>query len=192
MVDFSKFSPTIAQIAGPWFRIHQTLRGPIFFGRSGTNRWDAPDKSYGVMYAGETWQAAFMESVLHEPSKKRVLESELEKRSISLVKTSTALRLVDLSDGTVLRGLELTESDTKAFPYAAPQGISKAIYTAGWNIHGIRYASRLEPRLTCLALFDFPEDLIYVHDLDLLLASGNQGLVSSILNQYQIHLIKDL
>jgi hypothetical protein len=144
------------------------------------------------MYAGETWLGAFMESVLHEPSKKRVLESELEKRSVALIKTATPLRLVDLSEGKVLRALELTESDTKAHPYARPQEISKAINTAGWDIHGIRYASRLDPELDCIALFDYPQAIIFVHDLDFLLAPSNQGLVSSILDQYQIHLIQDL
>jgi len=192
MLDFSNLSPPIMQIAGPWFRIHQTDKGCVFFGRSGKNRWDSPDKSYGVMYAGETWQAAFMESVLHDPRTKIVLESVLEKRSIALLKTTVPLRLVDLSDGTVLRALQLTESDTQAFPYETPQRISNAIHTAGWNVQGIRYARRLDPKLACLALYDCPEEMIVVHDLDPLLAPGNQGLLCFILDQYQIRLIKDI
>jgi len=68
------------------------------------------------MYAGETWQAAFMESVLHDPSAKTVLHSQLQKRSMALLRTTAPLRLVDISDGVVLRALELTESETKAIP----------------------------------------------------------------------------
>jgi RES domain len=133
-----------------------------------------------------------MESVLHEPTQRRVLESELQKRSMALLTTSTALRLVDLSDGAVLRALGISETDTKSYPYLRSQGISKAIYLAGWDIHGIRYASRLEPKLACLALFDCPDGFVSSHDLDGLLSPGNQGLVHSILGQYQIHLINDL
>ena len=192
MFSFSNLSPPITQVAGPWFRVHQTGKGAVFFGRSGRNRWDSPDKSYGVMYAGETWQAAFMESVLHDPSTKTVLHSQLLKRSMALLRTTTPLRLVDISDGLVLRALELTESETKAIPYEKPQWISKAIYTAGWNVHGIRYTSRLDSKLGCLALFDCPDDMLAVHDLEPLVAPANQGMVRSILSQYQIRLINDL
>jgi len=190
MFDFSKCTPPITQVAGPWFRVHRTEKGAVFFGRNCNYRWDAPDKSYGVMYAGETWQAAFMESVLHDPHRKIIIEADLEKRSMALLNTTIPLRLVDLSDGRVLRELGLTSSDTQTFPYTTTQEISKAINTAGWKVHGIRYASRLDPDLACLALFDFPENMVSVHDLDLLVAPANQGLVCSILDQYKIGLIK--
>jgi hypothetical protein len=192
-MDFSKLSPPpIAQIPGPWFRVHQTVRTAIYFGRNSVYRWDAPDQSYGVLYAGESWQGAFMESVLHDPTQRIVLQSELKKRSMAFIKTATPLRLVDLSEGVVLRALGLSEADTKGYPYTRSQEISKAIQMAGWNIHGIRYASRLEPKLACLALFDCPDGFVNALDLDELLAPGNQGLVRSMLNQYQIHLINDL
>jgi RES domain len=87
------------ELAGPWFRVHQASKGPIYFGRSGLNRWDSPDGDYGVMCAAESWQGALMESVLHDPTTKIVLESELAKRSIALISTSIDLRVVDLSDG---------------------------------------------------------------------------------------------
>jgi hypothetical protein len=92
-----------------------------------------------------------MESVLPEPTQRRVLESELQKRSMTLLTTSTALRLVDLSNGAVLRALGISETDTKSYPYLRSQEISKAIYLAGqagWDIHGIRFASRLESKLS--------------------------------------------
>jgi hypothetical protein len=190
--NFSNFSPPITSVAGPWFRVHKTGKGAVFFGRSGKNRWDSPDQSYGVMYAGETWQGAFMESVLHDPVKKRVMESELEKSSMALLKTTAPLRLIDVSETKVLRALEISESDTKAAKYGMPQSISKAIHTAGWNVHGIRYASRLAPAYACLALFDCPVDMIAVHDLEPLLAPANDGLVRSILAQYEIQLVDDI
>jgi hypothetical protein len=192
MDDFSKLSPPVAHIAGPWFRVHQTVRAAVSFGRNSVYRWDAPDQSYGVLYAGESWHGAFMESVLHEPTQRMVLRSELQKRSMALIKTATPLRLVDLSEGAVLRALGLSEADTKGYPYARSQEISKAIQTAGWNIHGIRYASRLEPKFACLVLFDCPDGFVASHDLDELLAPGNQGLVRFMLNEYQIHLMNDL
>jgi RES domain len=142
------------------------------------------------MYAAESWQGALMESVLHDPTTKIVLESELAKRSIGLISTSINLRVVDVSDGKTLRALRVTESETKG-AYAESQAISKGIYSAGWNVNGIRYASRLDPALPCLALFDFPAEQVFVQDLGNLLSSFNRNLVSSMLRDYGIRLIDD-
>src|SRR5260221_3457881 len=35
-----------------WYRSHQTNCGPVFFGKSKTQRWDAPGGEYGVLYLG--------------------------------------------------------------------------------------------------------------------------------------------
>jgi hypothetical protein len=144
------------------------------------------------VYAGETWEAAFLETVLHDPVKKTVLESELERRSMALLKPRVPLQLIDLSDGEVLRALELTESDTKACSYETPQKISEAIHAAGWGIHGIRYASRLDPKCACLALFDCPVEMIAVNDLGPLLAAANGGLLRFTLKKYRIQMIDDI
>jgi hypothetical protein len=181
----------VRELAGPWFRVHQTSKGPIYFGRSGLNRWDSPGGDYGVMYVAESWQGALMESVLHDPTTKIVLESELAKRSIGLISTSINLRVVDVSDGKTLRALKVTESETKGGAYAESQAISKGIYSAGWNVNGIRYVSRLDPSLPCLALFDFPAEQVFVQDLGNLLSSFNRNLVSSMLRDYGIRLIDD-
>jgi RES domain len=143
------------------------------------------------MYISESWQGAVMESVLHDPTAKIVLESELAKRSMALISTSIDLRTVDLSDGKTLRALGLTESETQG-TYLESQGISKAVYSAGWNANGIRYASRLDPALPCLALFDFPPGQMFLHDLGNLLSSFNRNLVSSMLRAYGIRLVDDL
>jgi hypothetical protein len=66
-----------------------------------------------------------------------VLESELAKRSIALISTSIDLRVVDLSDGKTLRALGITEGETQG-TYLESQGISKAVFSAGWNVNGIR------------------------------------------------------
>jgi RES domain len=188
--DFSKISPRVVELAGPWFRVHQASKGPVYFGRNGLNRWDSPDGDYGVMYAAESWQGALMESVLHDPTTKIVLESELAKRSIALVSTSIDLRVVDLSNGKTLRALGITESETQG-TYLKSQGISKAVYSAGWNVNGIRYASRLDPALSCLALFDFPPGQMFLQDLGNLLSSFNRNLMSSMLRAYGIRLVDD-
>ena len=108
-----------------------------------------------------------------------------------LISTSLDLRLIDLSVGKTLRTLQITETQTQG-TYEESQAISKAVYSAGWNVHGIRYASRLDPVLGCLALFDFPSAQIPIIDLGPLLSGFNRNLVSSMLRAYGIRLIEDL
>src|SRR5258708_17364609 len=100
------------------------------------------------------------------------------------------LRVVDLSDGKTLRALGITASETQG-TYLESQGISKAVLYAGWNVNGIRYASRLDPALSCLALFDFPPGQMFLHDLGNLLSSFNRNLLSSMLRAYGIRLVDD-
>jgi hypothetical protein len=69
----------------PLLRLSQHDSGEPFFGRSGNNRFDAPNRSYGTCYCGFTLACAYAETVLHEKSVKAgggfdVLESELDKR----------------------------------------------------------------------------------------------------------------
>jgi RES domain len=94
-----------------------------------------------------------------------------------------------VTDGRVLRALGLTESDTKG-EYSESQAISAAIHGAGWNVHGICYASRLEPKLKCVALFDFPSAEIFALDLGALSSDANRNLASSMLEEYSIRLIQ--
>ncbi|SFW21328.1 RES domain-containing protein [Nitrosovibrio sp. Nv17] len=38
---------------------------PLFYGRNGSNRYDAPARDYGVLYLGRDLPTALMESVFH-------------------------------------------------------------------------------------------------------------------------------
>lgn len=48
------------------YRISRHATGEPFFGRSGANRFDAPDRSYGTCYCGFDLQTAVAETVLHD------------------------------------------------------------------------------------------------------------------------------
>lgn len=39
---------------------------PLYYGREGTNRYDAPARDYGVLYPGRNLATALMESVFHK------------------------------------------------------------------------------------------------------------------------------
>lgn len=59
---------------------------PLYYGRSGTNRYDDPARTYGVLYLGRDLPTALMESVFH---KHQWLADE--KRSIALKEVESRL-----------------------------------------------------------------------------------------------------
>jgi hypothetical protein len=49
--DLNERELPIVRLEGPWLRLHAAGREPVFFGRTGLNRFDDPEGEYGVLYA---------------------------------------------------------------------------------------------------------------------------------------------
>src|SRR5882762_870970 len=69
------------------FRIHSTLRDPVFFGPGKDNeptcRFDPASGRFGILYVGLSLEAAFVETVLRNPQLGSVRRSDIETRSCS-------------------------------------------------------------------------------------------------------------
>lgn len=63
--DFSTWDPLIATlpVGSHWYRSHNLVNSPLYFGRSQSQRWDAPEGEYGVLYVAEDPECAFIESI---------------------------------------------------------------------------------------------------------------------------------
>ena len=59
--DLDERELPIARLEGPWFRLHAAGRDPVFFGRTGLNRFDDPEGEFGVLYMAEDSFEAFIE-----------------------------------------------------------------------------------------------------------------------------------
>ena len=67
--DLAKLKVRLAKVdVSKLFRISRHETGEPYFGRSGANRFDAPDRSYGTCYCGFDLQTALAETVLHDVS----------------------------------------------------------------------------------------------------------------------------
>lgn len=68
-----------------------TYRGTkLHFGRDATNRYDSPDRSYGVLYLGFDLSTALMESVFHQhrwhrSAKRTISIAEVNSRMVRAV-----------------------------------------------------------------------------------------------------------
>jgi len=144
---------TITEFNDRLFRTHVIDRSPIYFGRTGQHRFDSPDGSYGVLYAGRDEYCAFIETFARTAGSTTITTTELRNRCLAVLKAARTLRLVDLTQfGTLVR----LGAEARLFSgdHATSQAWSKAFYDHPYKVDGLLYPSRLDPARHALALFE--------------------------------------
>ena len=134
------------------FRSHSIFRHPVYFGKAGLYRFNAPDGSYQVLYAGTDLYCAFVESLIKNPGSRVVTTTELKVKSVAELKAVRALRLIDLTPSGALMRIG---ADARLFSaeHEAARLWSKALHDHPIAADGILYPSRLDPVRQAVALF---------------------------------------
>ncbi len=124
---FHSIKLPIAEIDREWYRSHPTGRGAVYFGRNRAYRFDAPDGEYGVLYVGADAHVAFIESFQVSGVRPAVTESKLKERSLSRIRISGSVRLVNLAESGALTRIG---ADARIFTagYTFSQRWSRAIH----------------------------------------------------------------
>src|SRR6266487_7207537 len=96
--DFHLRSLTIREFSGILYRTYRKGRDrePVFFGRTGRNRFDDPLSEYGVLYAALDQHGAFIETFGQSTGNRTLSTPELAERHLARLSTRRPLRLVDL------------------------------------------------------------------------------------------------
>ena len=185
--DLSSRSLPLRNVRGAWWRIYWLDKGPRYFGRAATFRWDDPLGLYGVFYAAEEEKIAFIETLMHSTSARHVRKSSLVLRGLARVLASGELKLVDLSGA----GLGHIGADNNLCTnphYSMSQRWSRALYEHPEAPDGIYYRSRRDPSGMSVALFDRSDaKLRVVPECGLADASFTRKL-GEILDHYQFGL----
>lgn len=137
----------------------------LFYGRDGSNRYDAVDGSYGVLYLGADLPTALMESVFHQHQWHRrkmrnISLHEVRSRLVRAVGVVRELVLADLTaPGAVVQHFGLNLSQIASRRYTHSQRISRAVYdhidpTGEPIFDGLLYPSRNNYPASCMALFE--------------------------------------
>ncbi len=173
----------IVSSRGPWFRIHRRGRDPVFFGRTGLGRFDAPDASYGVLYAAQDFLGAFIETFGWITGTNVVARPELEGRELAALRSSGALDLVDLSG----KGLARIGADGRLATgdHTVSQRWSLALFNHPQGPDGVLYRARHDPDTLAVALHEGALSKgLRSEPLGNLLGPDNAGLVANALDHY--------
>lgn len=153
--DFRSRSLPIIAHGGTLFRTHLRGVAPLYFGRSGRNRFDDPMGKYGVLYAARDQFGAFIETFGQETGVRTVGVGELKMRCLTEFYPVMPLSLVDLSgEGCLAR----IGADSRLFAGSrvVAQIWSRAIFEHPdrLKVHGILYPARHNHTRSAVALFD--------------------------------------
>lgn len=153
--------PLVPRPAGTrYVRIHRATDEAVWFGwnpttrqfRPPTNRFDAPDRSYGVLYAAARREGAFAEAVGRKPGSFRS-NDELSALAVTTLALSRDLRLVDLHGGDAVGALGAT-GVIGVGPQSLARRWSQAIHAHPEEPDGIEYRCRHNSDEVAVALFD--------------------------------------
>ena len=182
---------TLPKVAcpGPWFRIHRSNNGAVFFGTTGLHRFDAPNKEYGVLYAAAESHGAFIETFGHATGAHPVTEAEIDDRRLSTLKTTRSLQLVDLAgEGLAKIGADASLTSGNIGDSLVHEW-SKAIYDHPQTPDGILYRARHDPSTLAAAIFERAASAIATDSTHSLLDPPHVSLLASILERYDFALI---
>ena len=153
--DFHSRTLPIATHGGSLFRTHLHGIAPLYFGRTGRNRFDDPEGKYGVLYAARDPFGAFIETFGQETGTRTVGVGELKMRCLTEFYPVTPLSLVDLCGQGCLARIG---ADGRLFAgnRAIARRWSRAIYEHPdhLKVHGILYPARHNHTRAAVALFD--------------------------------------
>jgi len=158
------------------YRLHKAGRDPIFFGRTGDNRFDAPDGSYGVLYAGEDEYCCFIEACGQVTGVPSVSGAYLDQRNRGEITVTQAMILIALSASA---GLARIGADGRLIDgsHSAAQRWSAALRKHPTNPAGILYRARHDPAKLAFAIFECSVGVFQVHNKRLIARSEKPEVV---------------
>jgi len=127
---------------------------PIFFDTTTAGRFNAPDASYGVLYAAREIAGAFAETFLRTPGRTLIDTDLLKRKAYVRLSTSRELKLIRLVGPGLARLGTTAEVCHGGLPYDVPQAWSKALRAHPVDADGIAYHARHDDTELCYALFD--------------------------------------
>jgi hypothetical protein len=184
--------PLVRRMAGSrYVRIHRAADGPVWFGRDNAtgvfrtpiNRFDAPNRSYGVLYAAVARDGAFAEAIGRKPRTFRS-DTELAELAITTLVLARDLSLVDLHGGEAVGALGAT-GVVGVGPHSLARRWSQALHEHPDRPDGIEYRCRHNSDELAVALFHRIGDASLTSETSVSLVS-DLGWLAAMRTRHQI------
>jgi RES domain len=189
--DLADKKLTLLEFRESMFRTHRVNQLPFFFGCTGLNRFDSPDSSYNVLYAGLDAFCAFVETFASAAGTRIVTTTALKECALTEFKARRSLRLIDLTQsGALVR----VGADGSLFTgdHAIPRLWSKALHDHPAKADGFLYPSRLDPVRHAVVLFGdrVPRSMTELGRESWYAPGPQRGRLVEIIQHYQLELIE--
>ncbi len=135
-------------------RFYTSTFEPIHFDKSDLGRFNAPDATYGVLYAAHKIEGAFAETFLRTPGNTLIDIGFLKRKAYVRLSSTHEMRMVNLTGRGLAVAGATAEVPHSGLPYHAPQAWSRAIFDHGDQFDGIAYHARHDDTELCYAIFD--------------------------------------
>lgn len=135
-------------------RFFSARHTPIHFDRSDAGRLNAPDQTYGVLYAAKARRGAFAETFLREPGRTLLPGDVVARKAYVRLTITRPLRLIRLAGPGLARLGATAEVVHGGPPYAVPQAWSAVLRSHPMRADGIAYNARHDDEQLCYAIFD--------------------------------------
>jgi hypothetical protein len=169
-------------------RLHDKGFGPIYFGVKSSYRFDSPDGSFGVLYAGLDEHCAFIETFGQFTGIRVVSQKSLARRHLSYLTLRQPLQLIDLANS---GGLARIGADSRLFSgsHAIAHRWSASLRAHPTKPAGILYPARHDTVRHACGLYDLPDSAFSVNTVGSLIDPPHLLLLTRILNTYDFGLI---
>ncbi|MEH6718301.1 MAG: RES family NAD+ phosphorylase [Aurantimonas endophytica] len=135
-------------------RFYNVIQEPIYFDSTPSGRFNAPDRSYGTLYAAKDRAGAFAETFLRTPGRTQIDSGLLARKAYVRMQNVRALTLISLT-GPGLAVLGATAEVTHGgLPYDVPQKWSRALAEHSLAADGIAYTARHDDEQLCYAVHE--------------------------------------
>lgn len=154
--DLDRRAPQVVTIprGSSLHRFYSLAYEPIHFDITQSGRLNAPDGSYGVLYASKNPAGAFAETFLRTPGRTQIDLDLMARKAYVHMQNVAELTLIKLSGpGLAIVGAT-AEVTHRGLPYDVPQRWSKALADHPLSAAGIAYMSRHDDEQLCYAIHE--------------------------------------
>jgi hypothetical protein len=146
----------LVELAAGWqcVRFYRLARQHLYFDRGPDGRFNAPDGSFGTLYAARSPYGAFAETLLRQPRGQWLDPATIRSRGVVVYELAAPLRLVHLDGANLARIGATADIPHGRPPYRLSQSWAAAFHSHRDQPDGIWYTARHDPEQECVAIFN--------------------------------------